>query len=529
MDPTLTESNSPEWTRILIPAFLGILAVDFLAFGPALSFDFLVRSDDQAYIYRNPFLKDLSWDNLAAIFSANHFGTYFPVTLVSFSLDHTLWGRNPFGYHLTQILLHALNTFLVLAILLQAGAPRLVAIGTAFLFTVHPVHVEGVAWVASRKNLLTAFFVLLSIFFYVRHTGRSGKTGASYGFCFLSFILSLLTQAIAVMLPVVMVLYDLCVVRRGWKIAEKIPFFLGSLAAGLIAVYTHWETGEIREYYGGSFAVSALFTLRIYWDYLGSLALPFSLSPHYFHQKSQLLGVAGIVALVLVPLTIVGALFRLRSHPFFSFAVGWFVVWLLPVSNLMPVAKLRHDRYLYLPSLALFFMLAYFLFRSPWFRADVRRGWVVVGILVVLWGGMSGQYALTFASSRALWERVAQTQPDWPEAQFEAGLQAWRVGDRDGALTYYRKALMNDPENAPAWNNLGAISLEEGQYGRARAFLERAVLANPDFPDTYRNLAVLAYRTGTDLDRIPRWKARYDRARSAKPKKRYHLGPFQMR
>jgi len=515
--------------KVYILAFLGILGIVVLAFGSSLSFQFLVRSDDQAYIYRNPFLQNLTFDNLRAIFSSIHFDSYLPMTLTSYSLDYTFWKSNPFGYHLTQILLHACNSFLVFIILMRVNAGRLLAFSTALIYAVHPVHVESVVWVAERKNLLSGFFIFLSLYFYIRFTDgeKSGKGGLMVSW-FL-FVLALLSKSIAVMLPLVFVLYDLCIAKRGLRLLEKIPFFLGSIVCAWGTLFTQGSAGAIQEYAGGSFFTAMLFSMRVYLDYFVSLVAPVNLSPYYFYARENLWDGLSILSYLLVPAVIFYAVKNFRSRPYLAFAVGWFVLWLLPVSNLVPLATIRQDRYLYLPSLTVFLFGFLAIANTRWFRLDRKRSLVLAGLLIVSLTGATIKYSYTFASSRAFWLHVAETYPEWSQAQFEAGYQCWITEDKACAVRHYRKALQANPDNAFALNNYGAILIDEGNYAEAKTYIEKARRADPGYASPYQNLAVIARKTGEDLDRVPEWKKKFDRIRSSARKKTYQLGEFKIR
>ena len=215
-------------TRTVFLVSLCLLAVNFVVYGPSLAFGFLVDSDDQAYIFRNPYLQDLTRQNLWAILSNLHYDTYNPLTLISYSLDYSFWKFDPYGYHLTQLLLHTLNACLAFVLLLNISIPPVAAVGIAMLYVVHPIHVESVVWISERKNLLSTFFIFSALIFYVRNAMANLPFGKDYWFSWTLYIFALLSKPIAVMFPVVLVVYDRCISRRGWRVKELVPFFLGA-------------------------------------------------------------------------------------------------------------------------------------------------------------------------------------------------------------------------------------------------------------------------------------------------------------
>ncbi|MBI5427158.1 MAG: tetratricopeptide repeat protein [Nitrospinae bacterium] len=552
MDPE-TKDEAACSLKILAPAAAGLTLLVFLVYGHTVFFGFLVNTDDQAYIFRNPYLRDLSLENLLAIFTRVHFDSYLPATLTSYSADYTFWKYDPFGYHLTQVVLHAANSFLALAVLLLAGVSLPAALGTAAIYAVHPVHAESVAWISERKNLLSGFFIFLSLIFYLLHArGRSPKP-ANLTVSFFAFVMALLSKPVAAVLPPALILLDLCVLKRGVRLMEKAPYFGAALLAGAGVVYTQSGIGAIKEYAGGSPATALLFMARVYWDYFWSLIFPFSLSPHYYYPRSVLWEWQSWMAYAAVPWAGVLAATRFRARPRFAFAAGWFFLWLLPVSNIVPLATLRQDRYLYLPSLAVVLFLTTAVLggqraagpnglesggerRSSgaipaWlFRSDARRGLLVLGVVGLLFCHWTIKYSHDYASSGAFWKRAADLYPRWSGAQFESGYQCWIAEKADCAVHYYRRAISADPDNVQALGNLGALLIDQGHYSRARPYLERALKADPDDALTYYNLAVVAEKTGKDKDKIPEWLKRYEDLQARKEKKKdYRLGEFRFR
>lgn len=518
-----TEEDKAGLRGTIIPALIGLTALDFFTYGPSLTFGFLVNSDDQAYIFRNPYLQDLSFSSLRAIFTNVHFDSYLPMTLASYSLDYTIWKFHSFGYHLTQLVLHIANSFLILVALLLSRFPKTVALGTAFIYSVHPIHVESVAWISERKNLLSAFFILLSLICYIRFPKASSRR-EYYAASLTLFVLALLSKSIAVILPLIFILHDLCITNRGWRLGEKIPFFIGSLATAGITIFTQGAVGAIKEYPGGNLPVTALYMLRIYWDYFFSLVFPLSLSPEYHYVKTDFQEWQSLLAYALIPAIIVFAVTRYRTRPLFTFLAGWFFLWLLPVSNIVPLATIRQDRYLYLPSIAVAIILA----KLASSRLRPKHGLVVIGMVVLMLAGLTHRYANTYASDRAVRLRIAETYPLWSDAQFELGYQCWLEKDLDCTVRHYRKALEADPNNAQALMNMGAILIEQGDYRQAKSLLEKALTVAPDSALIYHNLAVIATQTGEEKEKIPEWIKKSEELPSLEKKKDYRLGLFRI-
>lgn len=508
---------------VLVPALIGLTALNFFIYGPSLTFGFLVNSDDQAYIFRNPYLLDLSFDNLYAIFTNTLFFSYVPITLASYSLDYTIWKFHPFGFHLTQLALA--NSFLALTALLLARVPLKVALGAAFIYSAHPIHVESVVWIASRKNLLSSFFIFLSLICYIRYVQRPVPSWRNYVASLCLFILALLSKPVAVALPLAFILYDLCVANRGWRLAEKIPFFAGAALFAGATLLIPGKAHRIVGYVDDSFLMTALHMFRAYWDYISSLALPFSLSPQYYYTQSNLWEWQSLLSYILIPLSVVVAIKCYRTKPLLAFFVGWFFLWLLPVSNIVPLPTFRQDRYLYLSSLVIAVFFANTLLSCRPITA--KYGLVALSVAVILLSGLTNRYANVFSSDRALWTHVAEIYPKWSGAQYESGYRCWMANDLDCAAHYYRRALDANPKNVQALANMGALLIDQGDYPRARIFLERALDANPNVAIIYHNLAVIAMETGENKDKISQWLRKSEELRAREEKKDYNLGPFR--
>lgn len=507
--------------KTCLQGFIFLLIADVLVFGPSLQFGFLDYSDDRAYIFNNPYLKNLSLSNLLAIFADVDFDTYLPLTLVSFSVDYTVWKMNPMGYHLTQLILHLANSLFVLILLLKLNINRTVALAAALLYSVHPVHVESVVWISERKNLLSAFFIFPSILFYMNYVERPAD-GRRYLLASLAFfVFGLLSKSIALVVPFIFILLDLFIYKRGLRIYEKIPFFAGALLMGLMTLRNQGQMGFIRTIYpGDSFWMSLVFTVRIYGDYLLSMLFPVQLSPYYiFAVQKKLLVWKSLVSYGVIPLLLYYGIKNWRVRPLHAFAVGWFVVFLLPVSNIIPINTMRNDRFLYLPSVMFFPVCLAAVMNNPWMRSAGKKCTIYAGILFVMFGVLTLRHLPTYGDSKTYWEHVANLYPNWSDAQYEAGVQCRKIRNADCAISYYQKAIRADEQNAPAWNNLGAVLIDLENYSEAFPYVKKASEIDPGYADAYYNLALLADKLGRDRDMIPVWLQKYEEISGVAAKK----------
>src|SRR3989338_4775657 len=236
---------------------LVILLFTFCVYAKSLSFPF-VNWDDPVYVTRNPLIQELSFGNLKKMFTQSHHTLYIPLTLVSFAIDYHLYHQNPFGFHLTNTLLHLANTALVYVILYALTKEWLLSIAVALLFGIHPVQIESVVWVTERKNVLCAFFILAAFAFYGLGSFRERWKWKGGVAAFAFFVLACLSKAIAVVLPIIFVLFDLCFGDGKQRSIKKyIPFFLVSIIFSFVAKLFISREPDVN-FFSGNFYLTSL-------------------------------------------------------------------------------------------------------------------------------------------------------------------------------------------------------------------------------------------------------------------------------
>jgi hypothetical protein len=228
---------------LLIVSFL-ISLITILVYLPALQNDF-VNWDDNEYLYENPYIQSFNLTSIKWMLTSFHAANWHPLTWLSHTIDYAIWGLNPMGHHLTSIIFHGLNTFLVVILIgnlinlarnnNKQNTSLIVGAVTGVLFGLHPIHVESVVWASERKDVLCAFFFLLSILAYLRYTSALKRKAGLYVSCLVFFMLSLMSKPMAVTLPIVLLILDVYPLRRmklrnitdSWRvIGEKVPFFV---------------------------------------------------------------------------------------------------------------------------------------------------------------------------------------------------------------------------------------------------------------------------------------------------------------
>lgn len=481
--PTLSRGR---WWLIV----LGLAGLALFVYSPTLRYGF-VDLDDSVYVTQNPYVKGLSGEGLAwawSPLSTRASANWHPLTWMSLQLDASLFGGSAAGFHATNLLLHILNALLVFACLrgLTGSVGRSVLV--AALFAVHPLHVESVAWVSERKDVLSSFFGLAAIWMYLQHVRRREP-----GWMFLTavmLILSLLSKPMLVTLPFVLLLLDFWPLQREEQLAprerwrflarEKLPLFVIIV---LFSGVTLWAQNAGR-------AVQTLeqfpLPLRVgnaivsYVTYLWHMVNPTHLAVYYPHPGKQLswLLVAGS-AVVLAVLT--GLVWQQRRpRPYLLMGWLWFLGTLVPVIGLVQVGgQALADRYLYLPlvgpCVALIWLTGDLARERP-----IRRGLIIAAAVLI--AGLAVQarrQVATWENSLALFSRAVQVSPQSEFCWNSLGLSFERVRDYASAEGCYREALKVAPRSLDALCNLAALVQRQGNVDEARNLLEQALEINP--------------------------------------------------
>ncbi len=536
---------------------------------PALLNGF-VNWDDDIYVYDNPSIRSLGSSFFRWAFFGFHISNWHPLTWVSHALDYAVWGLNPLGHHLTNIVLHAVNTALVVVLVLnllevarKTGRRNasgfflndrsvMIAAGvTGLLFGIHPVHVESVAWVSERKDLLCALFFLLSMSMYVRYAGSEGGEAAGvmrfsrffdrrYLAALGLFILALLSKPMAVTLPAVLLILDWFPFGRirSWKTFwlagfEKLPFFALSLGSSVLTILAQRTGGAIASSDAVPLSVRALVAAKSLVMYLGKMIVPINLIPYYPYPKDvSFTTPVYILALALVVGITMACISAARTQRAWPSAWVYYVVTLLPVLGIIQVGgQAMADRYTYLPSLGPFLIMGLMGAAAVEKAGKVKqKGLVVVcsvGVLFILvfLSSLTIRQIGLWRTSMDLWNAVIKREPAraplayynrgqvfmhdglfqeaiedysmaitlnpyYEEAYYNRGLASEKSGQPDQAINDYEKTISLNPSNYQAFNNRGVLYGTEGSYDRAIEFFTRALSINPDYPESYFNRGI---------------------------------------
>ena len=336
-----------------------IVAFTALLYANALQNNFTIFDDD-AYILNNPFLKNCSLKGIIAIFSSFYSANYHPLTTLSWFLEYNIFGPDPVPFHLINVLLHLADTWLVYKLAERLSGNSITAAVTSILFAVHPMHVESVAWVSERKDVLYAFFYLLALLYYLRYIS-SGFGRRYFWYCLVLFIASLLSKSAAVTLPVLMMLIDAYKARKISirSLAEKIPFFILSLLFGILAILSQKSGGALNNSVVSYGANSVFVLLSGLSFYIIWLLIPFKLAIMHSYPVVHN-GLLPAIYYLSLPFLLVLTWLCTRRAAYrkeMLFGVLFFLVTLSVMLQLISVGlALTAERYSYVPSVGLFYI-----------------------------------------------------------------------------------------------------------------------------------------------------------------------------
>jgi tetratricopeptide (TPR) repeat protein len=486
-----------EW---LVPLALASLTAGL--FSPALACDF-VNFDDPDYVTRNAHVKaGLSAAGTRWALASFECSNWHPLTWLSLQADATLWGQKSWGYHLTNLLLHAASAALLLSALHALTGAFWRSAAVAMLFAVHPLRVESVAWVSERKDVLSVFFGLLALWAYAGYAKRPPTW--RYLAVFAAFALSLLSKPMLVTLPCLLLVLDWWPLGRAgsagaWKrlAVEKLPLFALSAGSSVLTLVAQSGGGAVVTLR----AVSPL--VRIGNAAIGSAAYPVLTAwPNHLAALYPLSPTlpAGRVAAAVVLLAAVtaGAVALRRRAPYLLAGWLWYLGTLVPVMGLVQVGGQAYaDRYSYFPQIGLLIALC-------WAAADLARGreWLALaaaGVAALALAGLTLRQLPSWKDSVALWDNVIRTGHACPRAWLNLGEAYATAGRDDEAARAYREGLRLDPNDAMLHANLGITFFKHGQRARAVEEYKESIRLAPELPKTHFNLG-LAEVDAEDLD-----------------------------
>ena len=507
-----------------LPALVavGLTGLTVLLYHQVRFHDF-VNLDDFEYVVDNPYVRwGLSIQNVYWAFTHAHSSNWHPLTWLSHMVDCQLFGLNPAAHHMTSLLIHTANTLCLFYLLYRMTMALWRSGLVAALFAFHPLHVESVAWVSERKDVLCTLFFLLTILAYLRYVERPNPS--RYALVLLFFALGLMAKPMIVTLPFVLILLDFWPLRRSAEtipklLLEKIPLFLLSAASCTLTYLIHAGGGSIL---GLPLSLRLENLLFSYATYLGKTFLPVDLSCFYPHAHTSL-GFSAFLAGLLLLIVSGAVLFLMRRFPYLATGWLWFLGTLVPVSGLVQTgAQGWADRYTYIPLIGIFIILSWGLndlldriewtaprrilltavFVTPLLAVSYRQiGYWKDSITLfnreiavneqkhVAYTHLGGSYDLMGDRDRAVHylTEALRIMPEYEEARFFLANALRGKGEFLEAEKQYAALLRKNPNHYKALNNFGFVLMQLGREEEAASCLKRALQIKPD-PLTRRNL-----------------------------------------
>jgi protein O-mannosyl-transferase len=502
---------------VVLALSIALAALTLLLYQPVRHHSF-VHWDDQDYLTANPHVqRGLDSESFRWALTTFHASNWHPITWLSHLLDVSMFGLNARPHHVVSAVIHAINSALVLLVLWRMTGSAWRSSLVAALFALHPMHVESVAWVSERKDLLSAMFGLLTVGAYAQYV-RHGDPGAIikrrvwYAATAVLFALGLMCKPMLVTLPAVLLLLDVWPLKR-WQpfsqnsdtsvtarlstlrglLLEKLPLITLSIASCVVTYFAQSQGGAVKALSHAPLLTRVGESLLAYGAYLTKLIDPTALSFFYPRPTNVSWFDVASAAALLLGLSCTAWVLR-RRVPYLLMGWLFFLGTLVPVIGIVRVgAQFYADRYTYLPYLGLSVALA-------WAAGDVlmKRGPAIKAIFItglVLWLGalslLSSRQIQVWRNSETLFNHALKLDPTNPRALGCLGELAQRRGDKPAALGYYAAAIKSDPTHTPTRVNFAVTLAQSGRLIEARVELERTTQLAPQSSEAHMNLGIV--------------------------------------
>jgi tetratricopeptide (TPR) repeat protein len=532
--PRVGSTNSPgsqhrQTITRLVPIVIALVIV--VAYLPTLQNGFVDFDDDKALL-ENLRYRGLGWSNLSWMFTTTYMGPYQPLSWASLAIDYLAWGMWPAGYHLTSLLIHALNGVLFYCVArelfaLAGGRTRaselclsLAAGCSALLFAVHPLRVESVAWATERRDVLSGLFFLVTILAYLRaHSGLATDAARRRWtvVAVASYMVSLLSKASAMTLPLILVMLDVYPLGRlslrsvSWADArartvwaEKVLFLVPALVFGFVAFVGQKQSGAMKPFVGGVSSRIAQASFGVVF-YVWKTVVPVRLAPLYEDPGWLNLFTWPYWFFCALVLAVTAGVFVARNRwPFAMASWMYYLVTLVPVLGITQSGpQLAADRYSYLSC------MPWPLLGGAWVLDGLQRSnrntpaalltfgrTIVVGTVAVILGIFTWNQVKTWHDSETLWRHAIAVGQESTIARYDLGLALAKRGNEQEAIENFRRTLEIRPSYVKARQSLGLALQKRGEFAEALKHLRQVAESSPADPKAQLNLGIVLVSTG---------------------------------
>jgi Tfp pilus assembly protein PilF len=473
---------------------VGLTLLTVAVYAPVRGHEF-VSFDDPAYVRINPHIAHgLTWEAVRWAFTSRYEANWHPLTWISHMIDVSLFGMDAGAHHVTSLVLHVANTLLLFDVLRRMTGALGRSAFVAALFAVHPLHVESVAWVAERKDVLSTLFWMLTLEAYVAWV-RDPKP-RRYALIVLCFAAGLMSKPMLVTLPFTLLLLDAWPLRRMTDAAsarrlvvEKIPLFALAAASSVVTFLVQRGAGAVAGLDANPIDVRVANAMVSYVAYVRNMFCPTGLYALYVHERPFPMW-KGVAAASVVTFVTVLAVRQARQRPWFVVGWLWFLGTLVPVVGLVQVGmQSMADRYTYVPLIGLFVAVA-------WEATDLvgrrrPRGLAlpaVAAAVTLACAFLARRQVETWKDGETLWRHAVDVDPGNAAARNNLGTTLCDLGRFDEAVLEFREFVRISPDSVDAHHNLGYALMKSGKLGEATVHLQDALRLDPAFADAHENL-----------------------------------------
>ncbi len=481
-----------------------ILSVIFIAVITAASFipslfNGFTNWDDDKLVIENSYIREISPKSITKIFTSFHLGHYNPIVILSFAVEYFIFGLNPFIFHLNNLLLHILNSILVYYLIFLIGKNTTSAFICGILFGIHPLHVESVAWITERKDVLYSFFYLISLVLYVLYLKNKQKN--LYLLSSIIFIFSLLTKGLAITLPAILLLIDFFINDKITKkdILNKIPFFILSALFIILALIGTYVSGATKTEHAFAFYDNFFIGNYGILFYIIKSVFPFNLSALYpIPQKiNGMLPTIFLISPLAVIIIFSFAAYSVKYTKKGIFGLGLYLLTIFPVLQFIPSGSaVAADRYIYLPLIGLLYIyteLLLFIYKKYMMNVKILK---VISLFLLfsifaVFSIMSYNRCRVWQNSRTLWNDVISKYPQASIAYNNRGSYFFEIGEYKQAEEDFLRAIKLKPDYDRAYYNLGLLYAVKKDYDKAIENYNAAIKINPEYTDAINNLGII--------------------------------------
>jgi tetratricopeptide (TPR) repeat protein len=488
------------WISLLLLA--AILAV----YSQVRHFDF-INYDDPAYISNAHVRNGLTPQNLTWAFTSTDDANWFPLTRISHLLDFQLFGHNSGPQHLTNVVLHAIGALLLFWLFKRMTGARWPSAFVAFVFALHPLHIESVAWVAERKDVLSTLFLFLALWAYLNYVKRPAR--GRYLLVLLFFCAGIMSKPMVVTFPFIALLLDVWPLRRLSRnaVLEKLPLFAISIAASIATYFVQRQGGSVASFNEIPFALRAGNALVSYVTYISQFFWPVNLAVFYPYRAGTSLWPPMAAALLLAGITVL-ALRSFKRRPYLAVGWFWYLGTLVPVIGLIQAGvQSRADRYTYVPLIGISIMLA-------WGFADLCARWQAakpaVAVLAVsacsVWSYLTWLNLQNWRDSVTLFQHAIHVTSNNYLAYNNLGVALRQRGQMAEAMADFEEAIKIKPHYVEAENNLGEALLVQGRVDEASPYIQAALRGEPDSAEAHVNWATVLNTRGEHNEAVAEYR-----------------------